>query len=110
MRGREEHTQRSPLRVAEQRRPFAPGRVHDRADVVHPRLEIWKAARPIGESGASLVEADETRERSEPLEERRRGGMGPVEPQMEKNPDTRTRSNGPPPVIWYATLTSPLFA
>jgi hypothetical protein len=72
---REEHAHRPALRVAEERSRLASGSVHDRADVVHPRLEVGEADVAVGEPGAALVEADEPREGREPVEDARVGGM-----------------------------------
>ncbi len=76
--GREEDRHRPSLRVAEERGALRARRVHHRPDVVHPRLEVGQAGGPVGEAGTTLVEADEPRERGEPLEEVRRPGLVPV--------------------------------
>ena len=43
--------------------------VHDRADVVHARLERRRPDNAVGHAGSSLVEQEQAAERSEPTEE-----------------------------------------
>ena len=63
IRGREQRGHCRALRVAEQGGPFRADGIHDRANVVHPRLQIRYAVHPIGKPGSALVEDDQTAER-----------------------------------------------
>ena len=86
VRRREQHRHRAALVVAEQRGAFGADGVHDRADVVHPRLEVVDSAVAVGEPRASLVEADEPRERRQPLEEGGVARLFPVELEVTGEP------------------------
>lgn len=44
-------------------------RIHDRAQIIHPRFEVWDTRHAIGQAGPALVEDDESGERREPAEE-----------------------------------------
>jgi len=66
--GREDRAEKGAVLGAEERRPLDRGGIHDRADVVHPRLERRQVrlVDPIREAGAATVEDDDPRERPEP--------------------------------------------
>ena len=76
--GGEEAAHRSALGVPEQRSSVRSDRVHHRADIVHAGFEIGETPGPIRQAGAALVEADQPRERREPLQEMRRARLFPV--------------------------------
>ncbi len=84
--GSEEDRHRAALEVPEERGALAPDRVHDRAHVVHPRFQVRDAALPVGEARTALVQADESRERRQPLEERRVARLLPVELEVADEP------------------------
>ena len=86
VRRREEDAQRPALRVAEQRRRLGAGGVHHGADVVHARVEVGQADGAVGEPGPALVEADQPRERAEPLEDPRAPRMLPVDLEVREEP------------------------
>ena len=69
MRRGEEHAHGPAFRVPEERCPIASDRIHDRSDIVHPLLEVGQPDPAVREARAALVEADQPREGSEPLEE-----------------------------------------
>ncbi len=82
VRRREQRRQRPTLRVAEERRALAADGVHDRAHVVHPRLEVGQSDGTVGEAGPALVEADQPGEGAKPLEQPRRRRVEPVGVEM----------------------------
>ncbi len=86
VRGREQHGHRAALVVPEHGGAFGADCVHDGADVVHPRLEVVDSAVAVGEPRASLVEADEPRERRQPLEEGGVPRLFPVELEVAGKP------------------------
>ena len=67
--GGEEHAERAALGDPEDRGPLAPGRVHHRAQIVHPHLEARRAGDAIGEAAAPLVKDDQAGEAAESVEE-----------------------------------------
>jgi hypothetical protein len=67
------------LRIAEEGGGFATDGIEDRTHVVHPRLEVRKSDGTVGEPRAALVEADQARERREPLIDVPRRRMLPVD-------------------------------
>ena len=67
--GREQCRHCRALRVTKDGGPFRPDGIHDRANVVHPRLEIRNTTDPIGNPGSALVENDQAAERRESLVE-----------------------------------------
>src|SRR5262245_33858535 len=75
MSGREEEAQWTALGHPEQRGPLAADGIHDGVDVVHPGLQGRRTGEPIRESIATLVEDDDSRKRTEPLQERRIAGQ-----------------------------------
>src|SRR5439155_12715053 len=60
---------RTALRNPEERGAVDSDRVHDGPHVVHALLERVDSAETVREPRAALVEADEPRERAQPLEE-----------------------------------------
>ena len=74
----EEDRHRRALGVPEQDGAAAVDRIHDRAYVVHARLEVGHAGWPVGQTGAALVEADQACDRAEPFEEVRVARLLPV--------------------------------
>ncbi len=79
---REEDAHRRSLGEAVERSSSRADGVHDGTDVVHARLERGRAADAVGHAGAALVEADQPRERRQPLEERREARYRPVKLEM----------------------------
>jgi hypothetical protein len=63
---REDRAENGAVLGAEERRPLDRGGIHDRADVVHPRLERRRVrlVDPIRKTGAATVEDDDARERT----------------------------------------------
>ena len=78
MGGREQDAHRTALGTADDCRPFRPGVVHDRADVVHQVVERGSFGDPVRESRAAPVEHDHARERGEPLQPARPGRPLPI--------------------------------
>ena len=74
----EEDRHRRALGVPEQDGAAAVDRIHDRAHVVHARLEVGHAGWPVGQTGAALVEPDQACDRAEPFEEVRVARLLPV--------------------------------
>ena len=75
IRRREERGHRSRVPGGDQGRASRASRVHDRSDVVHSRFQRGHVSRPVGETDAPPVEANQAAERGEPLEEARNGGV-----------------------------------
>ena len=75
----EEHAHRTTLRVPEQHGPLGADSVHDRTQVVHADLEGGEVLQwhRVGKAGPSLVERDQPREGSEPVEEARQARVFP---------------------------------
>src|SRR5262245_35529018 len=73
----EQETHRPPLGRPEEAGALGPGSIHDGADIVHPVFERRDRYVAIGETGATLVEANEPSERREPFEETNRVGVFP---------------------------------
>ena len=69
-----------------------------------------RTADAVGHARAPLVEPNQPAEGRELLEERLKGRNLPEQLEVETKPGTKTRSNGPSPMTWYAMLTSPLRA
>jgi len=81
-----EQAQRAGLGEADDCRPLRVNDVHHGADVVHPSLEIGRAADPVGESRPALVEHDEAAESREALEERGRRAFPCLLGQVRQHP------------------------
>jgi len=64
----EDERRRHPLVRGEERGVLGTGRVHHRADVVHPRFKCGYIAQPIGQTHCSLVEHHDPRELRQPLD------------------------------------------
>jgi hypothetical protein len=82
VRRREECRHRTALPESEQRDTLAADRIDHRAHVVHARLDPSERRGSVGQTGAALVEPDQSRERPEPFEEARVARLLPVELQV----------------------------
>jgi hypothetical protein len=71
IRSREQQAHRAALRDAHQHGALGAPGVHDRAHVVHPRLEVGRAGYAIRKTGAALVEDEHARDPAERAQERR---------------------------------------
>ena len=69
VRCREENAHGNALLEPDDRGSLRACGIHDRPQVVHPRLERRNAVHRVGHPGAPLVEDDETRERRQPAAE-----------------------------------------
>ena len=76
--GGEEHAHGAAFRNAEKCRAPAVDGVHDGAHIVHPLLQRGEVADPVGETGATLVEKDETAESAQAGDEVNEIGFIPI--------------------------------
>jgi hypothetical protein len=75
----EQDTHGGPFREAVERRALRADRIHDRAHVVHARLQRRSAANGVRHAGAALVEPDQTSEGRKLLQEGREGRELPLD-------------------------------
>ncbi len=87
--GREQHRHLPALRQPEQRCPFRPSGVHDRAQVLHPVLERRRPLNRIRHAEAAAIEEDQSAEGGQPTKAVRNGGILPRHLDMRDIPEDR---------------------
>ena len=93
----EQRSHRRALRIAEHGRPFGTHGIHDRANIVHPRLQIRHPTHPIGKSGSALVEDDQAAEGRQPPIETLQRRLFPPELDIRNKPRRKDEIERPIP-------------